>query len=306
MTPTNSLFEEPWWLDAAAPGAWDAVEIGRGDAIVARLPYVRHSRLGRAVLTQPALSPTLGPWLAPSDGKPSRRLEVEKERLNELIEGLPPFGHFRQNFSPAIRNWLPFHWAGFSASVRYTYRLEALEDEAALWSGLSESTRRQVRKAEREVEIRPGELGELLELGERTFRRQGISPPYSRDQVERVDEAAATRGARTILVAADAQGRRHAAAYLVHDQRATYYLLGGRDEELAASGAPSGVLWEAIRTTPGRSALFDFEGSMIEPIERFFRGFGGRQTAYFRVEKSRGLLGVLGAGRDLVTAVRRR
>jgi phosphatidate phosphatase APP1 len=32
--------------------------------------------------------------------------------------------------------------------------------------------------------------------------------------------------------------------------------------------------------------VFDFEGSMIEPIERFFRGFGAVQTPYFHVSRS--------------------
>ena len=34
---TNSLFEQPWWLDAVAPGAWGAVEVSRDGRVVARL-----------------------------------------------------------------------------------------------------------------------------------------------------------------------------------------------------------------------------------------------------------------------------
>jgi hypothetical protein len=34
------------------------------------------------------------------------------------------------------------------------------------------------------------------------------------------------------------------------------------------------------------SRVFDFEGSMLEPIEHFVRAFGGRQTPYFSVSKA--------------------
>jgi hypothetical protein len=34
------------------------------------------------------------------------------------------------------------------------------------------------------------------------------------------------------------------------------------------------------------SRVFDFEGSMVKPVEHFFRGFGGRQTQYFCIHKA--------------------
>lgn len=38
---THSIFEQPWWLDAAAPGQWDVVEIeeGGGSSLDSRSPY---------------------------------------------------------------------------------------------------------------------------------------------------------------------------------------------------------------------------------------------------------------------------
>lgn len=41
----NTLFEQPWWLDAVAPGAWGAVEVSRDGRVVARLPSVTEKRL---------------------------------------------------------------------------------------------------------------------------------------------------------------------------------------------------------------------------------------------------------------------
>lgn len=69
------------------------------------------------------------------------------------------------------------------------------------------------------------------------------------------------------------------------DQHTVYYLLGGGDPELRTSGATSLLMWEGIRWASEQGKQFDFEGSMVEPIERFFRSFGARQIPYFGIEK---------------------
>ena len=62
--------------------------------------------------------------------------------------------------------------------------------------------------------------------------------------------------------------------------------MGGGDPALRTSGASSLCLWQAIKLAGEMGKSFDFEGSMIEPIERLFRAFGARQTPYMRVSRS--------------------
>jgi hypothetical protein len=89
-----------------------------------------------------------------------------------------------------------------------------------------------------------------------------------------------------MLFAEDASGQVHAAIYVVWDARSAHYLLSGGDPELRSSGANSFLLWNAIRHAATVTPAFDFEGSVLEPVERFFRGFGGRLVPYFRVTKT--------------------
>ena len=56
----------------------------------------------------PPLTQHLGPWTKLSNGKYSTKLSQEKELFNELLNQLPNYDIFRQRFSPAITNWLPF------------------------------------------------------------------------------------------------------------------------------------------------------------------------------------------------------
>jgi hypothetical protein len=60
---THSLFEQPWWLDAVAPGNWDAATVTSDGEIIGRLPYVRMRRCGLTILGQPPLTQFLGPWM---------------------------------------------------------------------------------------------------------------------------------------------------------------------------------------------------------------------------------------------------
>jgi hypothetical protein len=73
---------------------------------------------------------------------------------------------------------------------------------------------------------------------------------------------------------------------VVRDRRTAYYLMGGGDPQLRTSGAGSLLLWEAIRQTRTAVSVFDFEGSMLRPVERFFRAFGGRQSPYLRISRT--------------------
>ena len=63
--------------------------------------------------------------------------------------------------------------------------------------------------------------------------------------------------------------------------------MGGGDPEFRNSGATSLLMWNAIQFASTVSQIFDFEGSMIESVERFFRGFGAVQTPYFSISHIR-------------------
>jgi Acetyltransferase (GNAT) domain len=287
IAEVNSIFEQPWWLDAVAPGQWGEATVKRGDNVVARLPYAHRRRLGLSTIGQPPFTQTLGPWLAPMEGKYARRLETEKKLLGQLIEQLPAFDFYRQSFSPALTNWLPFYWAGFAATVRYTYRIEDLSDLDQVKSEFQDHVRRGIRKAEKAIEVdHDYPLEDLLRLNEQTYARQGVRSPDSPDLVRRLDAACAARGARRIFGALDSQGRVHAALYIVWDDRTCYALINARDPELQTHGSNTLLYWEAIRLASEVSRVFDFEGSMLEPIEHYFRGFGGRQAPYFSVSRA--------------------
>jgi CelD/BcsL family acetyltransferase involved in cellulose biosynthesis len=285
--PANAIFQQPWWLDAVAPGRWGQAVVERDGRTVARLPYAVRGRGRWRILTQPPLTQTLGPWIERSSAKPANALSDEMELLTALEAALPPAEAFLQHFSPTMLNALPFFWAGYRVEARYTYRLEELQSEEALWDGLRGNIRREIRKARKHVEIRDDlGLDVFHAVWSRTFSRQGLEPPHSLARLDRLHAACVPRGAGAMLFAQDEEGRIHAVTYLVWDEHAAYYLLGGSDPDLRTSGAASMLMWEAIMRARRVTGTFDFEGSMLQPVERFFRAFGSRQAPYLRVSRA--------------------
>ncbi len=299
-------FEQPWGLDAGAPGRWGEAVVERQGEVVARLPYVRKRKLGLTVLTQPPLTRFVGPWLRPSPGKYSTQLGVECELMAELIKELPPHDVYRGSFAPAVMNWLPFYWAGFEATVRYTYRLNDLSDPDKLWAEVGGNVRGRVRRAQNRVEISTDvPLDDVLRINRMLFQRQGLCPPFEDALAHRLDDACRKHNARQIVAAVDAKGRVCSALYLVRDATTTYLLFGGTDPEFRSSGVNSFVVWEAIRRACEESQQFDFLGSMMESVERVNRSFGARQTPYFFISRSRPRAQALLATRAALMRARR-
>jgi hypothetical protein len=282
------IFSQAWWLDAVAGVNWDVVLAKKGDQVIGALPYLIQKKYGFTLLTQPALTQTLGPWIKPTQKSYPKKLAYEKDVLGELADQLPACDHYGQSWHCDQQNWLPFYWRGFEQTTRYTYRLPLAPGKSQLWKGLQENTRREIRKAgnREDIVVREGALEEFLALNEMVFQRQKRTLPYTSEFVALIDAAASARNARDCLVAEGPDGKLHAGAYIVRSGDTAYYLMGGGNPELRNSGATSLVLWEAILRQPEMVEVFDFEGSMIEPIERFFRGFGAVQTPYFHVSRS--------------------
>jgi hypothetical protein len=275
-TPTTSycLFQEPWWLNLAAAGHWEEAVVSDATGVLARLPYRRVRRYGAVILTQPPLTPYAGPWFRSSAARAAREFSARRQLTGQLLAQLPRYDLFSQNLSPGLPDWLPFCWEGFRQSTAYTHWLPDLSDTQRLWAGLVEATRRQIRKARRQLEVVVSDdVERLCELHELTFRQQGLSAPRERAVVRRIVEGALRAGRARIVFAVDEARNAHAVNLLVFDQRSAHYLLGGSDARHRGSGAASLLMWDAIEFAARVSRVFDFEGSMVEGIARFFRGF---------------------------------
>jgi hypothetical protein len=281
------VYASTWWLDAVAPGRYEIIFIEKGGQIRAAWPLV-YDQHTTSRIVMPPLTQKLGILFAPTTAKYAERLSEEHRLTEALLSRIPRttsvYHHFHENFS----NWLPLHWRGYEQSTRYTYILKDLRDTDKVWRDMRESTRRNIRRAEKNgLKIRPAaDIAEFRSINKMSFDRQGMRLPYSLDQLARIDDACEKNARKLALVAEDGQGHPHACVYIVYDPHCAIYLLGGADPALRSSGAQALLKWEGIRRVSTVSKQFDFEGSMVKGIEAYVRGFGAIQTPYFQIVKN--------------------
>ena len=281
------IFQQPFWLNATTGDSWDVAIVEKGGQIIGAMPYTITRRFGSLVyLGQPSLTQHLGPWIRPSTGKYAKQLGREKEVMQNLIDQLPTYHSFQQNWSYECQNWLPFFWRGFQQTTRYTYVLENLADLEIVFSEFQDKVRTDIRKAQGRNNLvvdSEAPLDDFIELNRKVFQRQSLDMVDDESFIQQLVEAAGQHQSVKWFVAYDDQQRAHAGVLIVWDEHSAYYLMGGGDPELRNSGATSLCMWEAIKFASTVTKKFDFEGSMIEPVERFFRGFGAVQKPYFSI-----------------------
>lgn len=294
----NSLFEQPWWLDIVAPGQWkEAVLKNEAGDVLARMPYVITGNR----IHMPPLTQNIGIWMAPEIRSDYGK---QKSAINELFAQLPACRTFAQRLSPVNVYVLPFRWLGFTITPAFSYRLIGLSDCEKLYQGFNKTAKKNIKYAKNKTEIiSETHLDTLLDMLDKTFTAQKRKNPMPKEIIRKIVQTCDASGHGKYLEARDPEGNVHSCAYLVYDEQVCYYLLGASDIRFRSSGAQSLVLWKGIQFASQHSEIFDFEGSMVEGIENFFRQFGGVCTPYYGIRKDSFLGEVLAAAKPRVKRI---
>ncbi|MBH20101.1 MAG: methicillin resistance protein, partial [Crocinitomicaceae bacterium] len=272
------IFFQPWWLDSTAgKNNWGVAIYEKSNEVFGVLPFFFKNKAIFKFLGLPIFSQHLGPWLIyPKGQKNNTKLAFEKEVLTNLINLLPKANVSVLKAHHSIQNILPFVWKGFDSTVKYTYLLkDILNNEAGLLENLSSGTRKNIKKAQKIVEVIESEdASELFGLIQKTFNRQRMKVPFNEAQLLNLYNSCIEKNSCKILLAKDKQNNIHSGILLIWNNKTVYYLMGGSNPNFRNSEAMSLVMWESIKFASSFAKEFDFEGTMVESIERFIRGFG--------------------------------
>ena len=283
------IFFQPWWLDATAgKNNWGVAIYEKSNEVFGVLPFFYKNKTILKFLGLPIFSQHLGPWLIyPKGQKNNTKLAFEKEVLTNLINLLPKANVSVIKAHHSIQNILPFVWKGFNSTVKYTYMLkDILKKEATLLENLSSGTRKNIKKAQKIVEVSESEdVLELFNLIQQTFNRQRMKVPFNGDQLLKLYDCCKEKKSCKILLAKDKKNNIHSGILLIWNDKTVYYLVGGSNPNFRNSEAMTLVMWESIKFASSFAREFDFEGTMVESIERFIRGFGGIQKPYYQLSK---------------------
>ncbi len=284
------IFSKDWWLDSVCGyDNWEIIVIEKGGNIFATMPYVLLKKLGITTIHQPILTQTMGVYFKyPIKQKYYKKLSFEKEMIEKILKELPEFGRFTQSFDHTHTNLLPFYWKGFNIKVNYTYVVEDITIEELEKNLETDVRRRRRRKAFNVgVEVYVSEdIKKFYELNEMTFIRQNRDIPYTFEFIENLYNSCRNNNACKMFFAKNKDGVVIAGNFLIYDENTVYYLMGGIDPKYKDLGGMDVIQFESIKFALNSGRKFDFEGSMIESIEKYFRSFGAIQKPYFNVSKT--------------------
>jgi hypothetical protein len=285
LSPQGSLFATTKYLDAIG-ARYEILVARKNGRIDIGLPLVRgFIRLQ----TNPLFCKYLGVLTGPTE---SQKTSIASSQLYERIEALalrsvagPSFDYL---FHPSFDNWLPFYWLGFAQQTRYTYCISR-HDRDSWWQDADSRLRRSVRRGIRD-KIVVQQIDCNSHDAAKSCYKLCMSPYWRRGARALIpfikfsgliNTLAATDNVRIWLAHNDI-GEDVAAAVVLRDWRSAYLLMNGTEEK-SSSGANALLLRHIIDETLHENRDFDFEGSMIKPIETYYRLFGARRLPYFRI-----------------------
>ncbi len=286
----DNFFGSPMWLAAHGDHCL-RFGIYRKDELFGAFFLYQYTRLGKQFLINLPMAPHCGLQL---------RLMGEKvhSRQSEVKRAITAIATFlRQQYKgayidftlpPNFMDAQPFQWRSYHVVPKYTYLLRVDQGEEQMLKQMSTPCRKNIRDAlSGPYELRKeAPVNEVLQVVGSSLKRAG-QPFYGnvlRYLLEKDQEEVTTYMVYK-------EGRALAAVVVAHHGAYSYYLAGGHIDEPGDGLAGTLALWSAISESYlWGCTTFDFLGSSVPAIEKYFRGFGAELTPYFRIQYERGII----------------
>ena len=203
------------------------------------------------------------------------------EFICELNSKLTVFG-----LPTSVIETQPFTWKNLEVKVKYTYHIDLTKTEDTLLANLSSEKRKSLNKAKTDAleVVRETDMEKVKQVILKTFSRKQITK--NKIYFDKILFDFANEKNAIAFVAYQNQ-KAIAATFCVYDSQRAYYLFGGYDSEFKHHGAGVSCMWQSILLAKQMGLqIFDFEGSMLPEVEKYFREFGGTLTPYYVAYKA--------------------
>lgn len=280
-----NFFCSPFWLSHFDDGVQMYV-VMNGDGPTAVFHLYTYRRAGMRFVINSPFSPHIGLTLFHNAGTISTRNDAVKHLLRTITEFLgKSFKGAMIDFAlPAnIRDPQPFQRAGILVTPKMSYRLDLTRSESELLKEMSTKRRRSIKSADKEGLdfFSDAHADACRAIITATLKKAGSAT--HEDLLERLFASA---GSEIFFVAVVREGLPIAAALAAGDKRCAHYIIGGHADS-AGLHAGTAAVWALIREAKRRGfRKFDFNGSSVPSVERFFRGFGAEISDFYRVRSS--------------------
>jgi hypothetical protein len=293
----RSIFHEPWWLDAVAPGNWGEATVTSNGEVVARLPYINKRIMGISGIGMAPLTHTMGPQLPLTGSSQRFRQSDHSGLMNALMDQLPRHDFFFQVCDPSMENALPLYARGYDSSLTYTLRIEAGQSTEQTWKGMRSNNRNIIQNAKKNFSIHHDlgieEFCNFYNVNLKSKHNFLWSKAYETQAnliKLRVYEACRARDATCLLAARDEKGVLRAATMQVWGHGVMFYLLASNDADPASKGSIRLLIWEALKMANQKGLIFDFDSFWRPESVPALTAFGGEVHNRISVTKMSPLL----------------
>jgi len=268
------------WMQASAPG-WKALVFEAEGKWIAVMPLRIRRKYFWNISLQPLYSQHWGPCFQEDlDSK------IQSEILKSVFYYLQDRTHyFSWCFSPNV--CIPSDFIsvpGVQIKYKTTYRLSLTEDPL---SGLSSTAGRQKRKAERAGFIQSKQF-EAEACAKILRMNPHIMPASEIPGFIALAQAGIDKQDIEVFMYKDKSGKYIAFGLFLKSAHTTYYWAGAILPEYRNSGLMTLLMTEGILNARKLyCTIFDFEGSEIPSIAKFFKGFGAQAFVYICIYGNR-------------------
>lgn len=270
--PALSIFDEDWWLDASAPGAWDRARVEWDGVAVGDMAFHVKQRWGLTYIAMPHLTRTMSPRLYPPPAKAVTRDMLNQTIISELVQKLPRYDRFERSLEPGCASVQGFVHANLAVTHMYTFRSKAGDGPETMLQQMHQEARRAINKAQRECSIeRSMDLDRFIRLHRQSYGK-GTLVHY--DVLQRIFSAAESRGQVEIVFARLNGSADGAAMILLWDNTAMYTWLLARDRVQNHVGATSLLTFEAMKSAHRIGRILDLDGYVTPAVGVFLAKFG--------------------------------
>lgn len=258
------IYAFSWYLDIISPN-WEALVIGDYNAV---MPLPAKSVFGIKYLFQPWLSQQLGMF--------SNSVDIDYKAVLAILKKKYLFGYIHFNSSNQIN--LPF--GKFKSRINLI--LELNDTYLILKEAYSKNHKRNIGKTKNNgLEISHGVTNEELinlfnksNLGEKV----GWKKEHINQLLQIMSSAIVRKKAEIIGVYKDKD--LVSAVFILIDKERVTYLFPVTIETGLKFGAQFFIVDYLINKYSSQKITLDFEGSSVEGIARFYKGFGAKEERY--------------------------
>lgn len=250
-----------WYLNAVCNN-WDALVLNNYEAV---FPLPKRKKGGVPYIYQPFFCQKLGLFAANKNIK-----------IDDFINAIP--SHFQYVEMNVCQND-----SVFTSQKNINYELLLSQKTPALFS---ENTKRNLKKAEKSMLTLVSDVSynEHYKMFKKDLKKMGLK---KQDLLfyKNLCTTLVNSGKGTIYGIEDASNALLATALVAIDGQRIYYLHASNTLRGKKTAAAHCLIHKLMQLHPGK--IVDFEGSNIEGVARFYKGFGAYQTFYSTVKINR-------------------